>query len=154
MPLVEYVGNATPDDNTEVINLHPAEDGTPRSIERGKRALLSGDELVAIAANYEVKVIADTEETEGDAIPTTMPEGYDDEGYQEDEREALAEFTPEKYPDPEDSSADEGSAAAIPAVTGAGPSSPPASPAPSSASSTPPAGTPPPATPASPGASG
>jgi len=98
-PLVEYLGNASPQDNTEVVNLAPAEDGQPRSISRGGRALLSGRELQAMAANFQVRVIEDTDEKDPEVIPTEMPSGYDENGYKEGEAPTVAVFTAEAYPD-------------------------------------------------------
>lgn len=142
MPLVEYVGNATPQDNTEVIQLGPAEDGTPRSIRRGGRALLSATELRSAAANYQVRVVADAPGvTEDDQVPTKMPDGYDEDGYKEGESPTEVVFTPEAYPDPD---SEEAPASAPPA-----PVVPPSPPGPAS----PGAGAPS-TTPASPGASG
>lgn len=103
MPLVAYLGNSTPQDNTEVISLNPGPDGAPRSIVLGGRALLSGTELRAVAANYQVQVIEDIDESDPDKIPTEMPTGYGPDGYPEGESPA-AIFGPEDYPDEEDDS--------------------------------------------------
>lgn len=89
-PLVEYLGNVSSQDNTEAINLNPAADGSPRSIARGARALVSGDELVSLAANYQIAVVENGNEPDRQSIPTKMPDGYNFNGYPEGEsREAL-----------------------------------------------------------------
>lgn len=109
-PLIEYVGNATPQDRTEFLTLNPAADGTPRSLAIGKRALVSGKELRSLAASYQVKVVEDTDEKDSSEVPTKMPSGYDDDGYKEGESPDTVVFTAEDYPDPE--GADKGEATA------------------------------------------
>lgn len=154
MPLVEYVGNATPQDNTEVLKLSAAADGQPRSLHRGKRALVSARELRDIAANYQVKVIEETgdESTPADEIPTEMPDGYDEGGYTPDEAPSDVVYTPEAYPDEASEKATDSSPS---------PSSPPSPPSPSpsvptsiSGAPSPSPSSPSPSAPASPGASG
>jgi hypothetical protein len=121
MPLVEYVGNASPQDNTEVVLLNPGPNGEPRSIARGKRALLSGSELRSLAAGHQVRVIEDTDETDLEAIPSQMPSGYNEDGYKEGEAVDY-DYGP---------GADEGDAEASSTPAPSSPAPAPVSPAPS-----------------------
>lgn len=107
MPLVEYLGNSSPEDNTGAIKLAQAADGSPRTIVKGARALVSGRELVAMAANYSLRVIDEGIEKDPDVIPTKMPDGYNDDGYKKDEQPASVIFTPEAYPGEPDDESDE-----------------------------------------------
>ena len=102
MPLIQYLGNASPQDNTESINLDPNPDtGEARSIVLGARALVSGTELRNLASSFQIAVVEDTDEKDLITIPTDMPEGYDDNGYKEGESPTEAVFTAEAYPDDE-----------------------------------------------------
>jgi hypothetical protein len=102
-PLIEYLGNVTPQDNTASIGLAPdPKTGEARSIAIGGRALVSGDELRTLASLCQIKVVEDGDEKDNSVIPTEMPDGYDDNGYQEDEAPTAAVFTAEAYPDDED----------------------------------------------------
>jgi hypothetical protein len=98
MPLVQYVGNASAQDNTEVINLDPAEDGTSRSITRGSRGLVSGQELRNLVGNYQIQVIEMGTEQDLDVLPTEMPEGYNSDGYLPGESPTDVVFTNEAFP--------------------------------------------------------
>lgn len=113
MPLIEYVGNATPQDRNEIIKLNQASDGSPRSLEIGKRALVSGDELQSLASSFQIRVVEDTDEEDSSAIPAKMPSGYDESGYKEGESPSIAVFTAEDYPDEPSKEADSGEVADV-----------------------------------------
>jgi hypothetical protein len=100
-PLIQYVGNSTSQDNTEIIALSNAPDGTARSIVIGTRALVSGNELRQMASSYQVLVVEDSDETDADTIPTEMPSGYDENGYPDSQEGDTGDavFTAEAYPD-------------------------------------------------------
>lgn len=58
MPLVEFVGGIARGDNTQEFHLAPADDGTPRVLVRGGKAVeVSGDELRALAGRCEIRVV-------------------------------------------------------------------------------------------------
>lgn len=60
MPLVKYLGNATAEDNTEIIHLADDEEGNPRELVRGGDPLeVTGEELQTMAGNYQVEVVED-----------------------------------------------------------------------------------------------
>lgn len=60
MPRVKFIGGASREDNTEIIKLADADDGTPRHIYRGGEAVeVTHEELKQLASGYEVQVIED-----------------------------------------------------------------------------------------------
>jgi hypothetical protein len=58
VPLVRFIGGASPSDNTEYIRLNPDDEGRERLLVRGNPDFMeiSGDELRQISSHYEVEV--------------------------------------------------------------------------------------------------
>ena len=71
MPLVQVLGGSTRDDNTVSLRLYPDDNGNERVIEVGGPPMwVSHREIVAIAGNYEVKVLQDDPPS---APPSAVP---------------------------------------------------------------------------------
>lgn len=74
MPLVKYLGNATAEDNTEIIHLVDDEEGNPRELVRGGDPLeVTGEELQTMAGNYQVEVIEDESVSSAAPAPSAPP---------------------------------------------------------------------------------
>lgn len=66
MPLVKYVGNSTPQDNTEIVSLKNSAEGEQRSITlNGAPVEVSGEELLVLAGQIQLEVLPDDYKDDG-----------------------------------------------------------------------------------------